>query len=57
MEDLKTKESTMLDVLRWLQILHLTSLALNHLIEKETLNLIMFLSSSPAPSLDGSPSY
>lgn len=47
----------MLDALRWLQILPLTSLALSHLIEKETLNFIMFIASSPAPSLDGSPSY
>lgn len=53
----KKKKSPILDALKWLQILPLTSLALNHLIEKETLNFIMFIASSPAPSLDGSPSY
>lgn len=34
MEDLKTKESPILDALRWLQTLRLTSLAPNYLVEK-----------------------
>jgi hypothetical protein len=51
MEDFKTKESPML---QWLQVLHPSSLGLSHLVEKETLDFVVFPSSSLALSLDDS---